>query len=724
MDSGIRIDQALFGYREGHRLLQASRRLSSVAERTLLILTDMSGPRTVEGFEEYVSGYPLDGEKSYAVVKTWYAPEMERPGCVWSHVLLIANSDLAFIRNISVLVPLFSRPTTLDSEQYRSSLSLQDFFTSPKHSQVFYSGQLLAALYGPEQKPVIIPAQDSCAFEPIVFGIWSQQWPALRQSFSFCTGSLSNRTIAGQSFDLQVAPFKLLRELQRDSNPFVLDMNSPAFANPVSSDSWLPAALNDLGTDGGPLRNFLWRYADSSLIGRSLFAKLTELFRAVRDFASNPENEKQKAISLVTQQIAAVYPSPSNGLALKQDFYGYRGQQSMFWGFINERTIMAELATTPHYESLDASQLQLRSRAHERWQSDREYAQHLLFSLLDRWTTPFADEIIAGFVDAMSVEDVCHIASTRSGLLLALVVRNPKILATNEFWKCSRNPETYYGILDHLRTEEAAGISRDWIPYAIDQGPSELATPLLESFARETVYAILHRATTGGTDLEWIPSPAWRAALASRQPPLIASLRQSDIRSSVRAMTLLAGLLDSHDADLDSYGLQPWLELTREAKDLILGFPNAEAAAFLLSLGYTHTKKEAIDLIESCFEHVHASAHNNAPDPLSYRAWKQLERDVPNIKKNWDKCGRLRLALLGAFLRNHWPPTDVLRCVTRAGTWRDIFYSWGDARGGEEFLDRIADAVFHGGPEVTSQQRNLFQSCFHRNYWGNLKPNN
>src|SRR5690242_16685500 len=110
MDSGngIRIDQALFGYREGHRLLQVSRRLSSVAERTLLILTDMSGPRTVEGFEEYVSGYPLVGENCYAVVKTWYAPEMERPGCVWSHVLLIANSDLSFIRDISVLVPLFS----------------------------------------------------------------------------------------------------------------------------------------------------------------------------------------------------------------------------------------------------------------------------------------------------------------------------------------------------------------------------------------------------------------------------------------------------------------------------------------------------------------------------------------------------------------------------------------------------------------------------------------
>jgi hypothetical protein len=212
-------------------------------------------------------------------------------------------------------------------------------------------------------------------------------------------------------------------------------------------------------------------------------------------------------------------------------------------------------------------------------------------------------------------------------------------------------------------------------------------------------------------------------ALSTKQPALIASLGQSEVKSSVRAMTLLAALLDSHDAGLDAHGLQPWLELTKEAKDLVLGFPNAEAAAFLLSLGFTRKQRQAIDLIESCFEYVHASALNNASDPISYRAWKALERDVPTIKKNWDKCGRLRLALLSAFLRNQWPPADVLRCVTKRGTWRDIYYSWDDARGGEQFLERVADVVSSGGPNVTREQRDLFQSSFHRNYRGVLKPN-
>ena len=96
----IRIDQALFGYREGHRLLQASRKFVPTTERSLQTLTDMSGPRMVDGFEEYISGYPVPGEEAYAVVKTWYAAEMERPGCVWSHALIVRNKDIEGITDL------------------------------------------------------------------------------------------------------------------------------------------------------------------------------------------------------------------------------------------------------------------------------------------------------------------------------------------------------------------------------------------------------------------------------------------------------------------------------------------------------------------------------------------------------------------------------------------------------------------------------------------------
>ena len=38
----------------------------------------------VKGFDQYVTGYPLDSINAYALAMTWYAPEMPRPGCVWT----------------------------------------------------------------------------------------------------------------------------------------------------------------------------------------------------------------------------------------------------------------------------------------------------------------------------------------------------------------------------------------------------------------------------------------------------------------------------------------------------------------------------------------------------------------------------------------------------------------------------------------------------------------
>ena len=43
----------------------------------------------------YLTGFPLGEEGAYALIRTWPAPEVERPGSVWSHVLLIDFSELA-----------------------------------------------------------------------------------------------------------------------------------------------------------------------------------------------------------------------------------------------------------------------------------------------------------------------------------------------------------------------------------------------------------------------------------------------------------------------------------------------------------------------------------------------------------------------------------------------------------------------------------------------------
>src|SRR5437870_793202 len=110
MNSGqLTIEQAVHGYSQGHRLLDSSCTLSIAAQRTLLTLSDFSGD-LIEGFDEYLTGYPVPDSQYYAFARTWYAPEMDRPGSVWTHSLLIPRTGFQIFTNLHSLTSLFVKP--------------------------------------------------------------------------------------------------------------------------------------------------------------------------------------------------------------------------------------------------------------------------------------------------------------------------------------------------------------------------------------------------------------------------------------------------------------------------------------------------------------------------------------------------------------------------------------------------------------------------------------
>src|SRR6266478_6408008 len=85
---GILLHQALHGYADGHRLLESSIPIPDDLKRLMLRMSDLSGTSMASGFQDYLTGYPLQSLDAYALARTWYAPEMPRPGCVWTHTLI------------------------------------------------------------------------------------------------------------------------------------------------------------------------------------------------------------------------------------------------------------------------------------------------------------------------------------------------------------------------------------------------------------------------------------------------------------------------------------------------------------------------------------------------------------------------------------------------------------------------------------------------------------
>ena len=211
------VHQALHGYSDGHRLLATSVQLPRNAERAMLVLSDLSGQGMVAGFESYLTGYPLASAGFYAFARTWYAPEMPRPGCVWTHTLLVSLDELGHTEDPSVLVSFFRRPTPQSLAGYDRPL---DAHPALPHVYTRLTSQvdlawIMHALYATNGGPVVVGAGGAAECEPAFLAIWRQQWPSLRQTFTFCTGSLAARDLDGRPFDLQACPREAARRLAR-----------------------------------------------------------------------------------------------------------------------------------------------------------------------------------------------------------------------------------------------------------------------------------------------------------------------------------------------------------------------------------------------------------------------------------------------------------------------------------------------------------------------------
>jgi hypothetical protein len=251
MSDLIYIDQTLHGYADGHQLLATSADLTAEQQSVLLIMSDLSGPAFRGGYESYLTGYPLSGGAIYGFARTWFAPELPRPGCVWTQTLLIKAEDLARISSFDRVNDLFHRPTgSSEIGGYCRRLILdQQAVISPGQ---FSDGRLvLRALYDGD-KTVVISSESSQAYESLVLAIFEQQWPKLRRSFRFCTGALSLRDT---EFELSVSPPEATHSL---SDEGVLIPRKTESRH--SEDAWLETANHDLTQRqrNSDYRDFLW----------------------------------------------------------------------------------------------------------------------------------------------------------------------------------------------------------------------------------------------------------------------------------------------------------------------------------------------------------------------------------------------------------------------------------------------------------------------------------
>lgn len=327
----MKLDQVVFGYDGGHRLLGGSRSLTNGSVSRLLSATDADPG---DGLSRTVAGVPLPDDGAYAVAVTWSAPEIPRTGAVWSHVLVVSLKDLGRIQDPFALADLARRPSADGLSTYMVTLSTQlpvdieSKLGTPVPAELLT--RVLAAEYLPGA-PRRIEVTDPGLAERSIGLVWQSQWPPLRGQLSFYT-----RETAGSS---EPEHGIILARRLRGAQP------SPSAAVP----RWLTVLASELqrGQQHGPLTSFLKDFGPDDRPSKSTVVFLGDLFDA----------RETGDVGRVCSLIEARYDKPNAGLRLKRELFG---QTTKSWS-ISERYRLNAVVTS-EVDAWDFEALAIESR--------------------------------------------------------------------------------------------------------------------------------------------------------------------------------------------------------------------------------------------------------------------------------------------------------------------------------------------------------------------------
>jgi hypothetical protein len=697
--SALAIHQAVHGYRSGHELLQTSVRLSPELQRTMLVQSDLSGSALPSGFEEYVSGYPLDGLGAYVLARTWYAPEMDRPGCVWTHSLLVAYAELARISDLSALTALFHRPT-LQTAYARGSLpvlELSEPGDAPRRWRNEMSTAsapgLVAALYGTPDQPIVLLTGSARTFESLVLAIWSQQWPRLRRTFRFCTGALGAKSQDGVSFDLLVAPSTLRLRLARElaSSPVVDDL-APTLVSP----EWATRALQELrGTSEG-LREFLWSYGADASRPRHAWRPLAETY----EMLASPDTPDLAA--LAANLIGESFSRASDCKRLKVDLFGPAPKLRTRRDGAEAAGFLLALSTSRYPEAFADDDLRLPEQGRALWRGDRTSASNLLQTLVTEPLNPLGEAVLAALCDEVGPTAPLELERLHRGILTVLLERRPEMATSPALWKVPLDRQReFLDILmrngaDHVRLSVGAMMAA---------GTSGIASEVSRSLGPDAAAAVLESIDRDDELLRGALGGGWSEILAQDPDRVVHWLR----RSAASPMRLAFAIrhLDPRSSAVRALAAEEWLTAAADNLEQMLPEARLRSAAFVLAIGLTTTSTEGGSLVGLAYPLVYRAA--SIRDGLPYEMWRWLSGELPPLHwyKDWDRCERLSFGLVERFARLEWPLQDFVRAATDADALRQAVEIARDKE--SRVLGSLRNEIARGALTVTAEQRRIIE---------------
>lgn len=662
----IEIHQCIYGYENGHRLLATSLSLPSDVATTLLLLSDLAPGVMLSSSEGYWTGMPLPGAKVYALMYTWMAHEMPRPGCVWSHVLLIPFPEMARLHDLSILRKYISRPDldfgldiynrsiildpkVVDSNQYKKNISTESI------------NEIINAVYNLSGRVKIESSIEH--LDESIFCIWSQQWPRLRRSFSFRTASNSYEKISDKSnkFDVSI--------LKNSTNNLFNKTNSML----EKSVTWENVAINDaMYSNGTMFRKYLWRYGTDIISGRKSFKYISEIYSFT--FVSEL---KGNVLFNVLRKIMICFPSLNEAKLLKFDIV-FNGSFSYF----------------PSVNNLDLVTFYIMNDVNESLPPLSDDILHSIFFNYDRF-----DEILS--LGEMAVGNKSDVSISLLNMMLLkfqndnffsltkstpklkkyLLLNKPSLMDNNEFTNITR--EDKINCVELMPLDDSV-LATSIISRVLNIEDDKLVSKIYSRFEKLTIDFVFSSFEESCLSKSIVVSNAWIKIIDCNPEYIIEHGVISNSKSSIAlykyfSILKLSGLLSS-------VNIKDWSVCLKNCVDNIEGSERTDLILYLFELGLKKHTRECEVIFENFFDEVHGYFERS-----NLKYYNQFIDKLPELGwlSNWDNCERLRVAVVNTYVLNKLNPLSFKRLTRSKYIYSELINILLDTREGKDYLNKL-----------------------------------
>jgi len=635
----IQIHQALFGYSNGHHMLSCSRQLSSYSLKILEPLSDLSGSEMQVGFEKYITGCPLVEDKCYALSTTWYAPEMKRPGCVWTHTLFIDFSDLDLLPLDNTIDELFTRPSKVNSlniEDYSKPIFIKTVNNINVHNdlsdkQINELGQILKPLLETD-KPFIIESIESKKYNHIIELLWLRLANSLFKTISFCTGSLSNRTINKKTLDVQIVPSSLFKNIARTNKD--LQTISDKYTQ-EDIPKWLLIFIKEfIEKEGYRLKNFISIFS-KQYFNRQYIKPFAELYLMTENKNTFDTLRFFDIIQKLFEGEERLYVN-SKALSIL-----LRNNKLENYAVEKPSIILQELSISDINDMIAEFDISIINNQMEKlWNTYPSELKEVFTFLICHEINSFGEQLIISLAALVNPERLSELTGPSFEGSNMLININGELALCKDLWYQPKNFQLE--TLDCLKKSGrkiSLEINKKINTIIFNSSKESISMQLYDTFGDIALETFLYWAENidDTTKLKrWSKLCEYNVSICIQRLPYIHNLKLVEI---------IINTLDPYTWEILSADKNIWLNIYNrfcsKYTDTTL-FCNT-FAQFILPIIIQSKEQYPRDVAYFAFSKVHAILSNNM---MEYSQWERLSIFLPEVTwyNSWDKCKRLRKA--------------------------------------------------------------------------------